>query len=231
MNYKFAVDISALEYSWQKDTTPVISIDKLQIKKKEKVFIYGPSGSGKSTLLNLIAGLMIPDKGDIYLNSIKINALNGKKRDRFRADNIGYIYQMFNLIPYLSVIENVTLPCMFSVNRNNVASKNSSLQDSAIRLLTKLDISADLLEDKKVVNLSVGQQQRVAVARSLIGDPNLLLADEPTSALDEDNRKCFLDLLFSCCERANTTLIFVSHDKTLTKHFDRCIELTNMNNV
>ena len=137
---------------------------------------------------------------------------------------------MFNLIPYLSVVENVLLPCRFSRRRKqNIENRGHSLQDEAERLLNHLDLPRELLH-RSVTELSVGQQQRVAAARALIGSPELVIADEPTSALDADRRASFLKLLLNECAEQNTTLVFVSHDSALEPQFDRSVQLADINN-
>ena len=156
-----------------------------------------------------------------------LGALTGAQRDHFRADHIGFIFQLFNLIPYLSVIENVTLPCGFSRRRSARAS--AGVEREAVRLLEHLDMAGAHVLGRPVTELSVGQQQRVAAARALIGTPELVIADEPTSSLDADRRAAFLDLLFRECVREQTTLIFVSHDASLADRFDRTIELADIN--
>lgn len=221
-----AVDISGLCFSWRDRLDPILEIDCLKIGRGERVFIEGPSGSGKSTLLSLIAGVVIPQKGIIRVNGHHLNALTSAARDRFRADNIGYIYQMFNLIPYLSVIENVTLPCRFSRRRRHQATtRTDDYGAEAMRLLNHLGMDGQALISKPVTELSVGQQQRVAAARALIGTPEIIIADEPTSSLDTSHREIFIRLLFKECDREKTTLVFVSHDTTLEKLFDRTFRI------
>lgn len=227
-----AVDISQLRFAWRDDLDPVLAIEQLRIQRGERVFIEGASGSGKSTLLSLIAGVVIPQQGTIVINGVHLNALSGAERDRFRANHIGFIYQMFNLIPYLSVIENVTLPCRFSAQRRQrAASRASDDKSAALKLLTQLGMDGATVVRQPVTLLSVGQQQRVAAARALIGEPELIIADEPTSALDADRREAFIQLLFDECRRQATTLIFVSHDKAFESLFHRTIRLLDINAV
>jgi putative ABC transport system ATP-binding protein len=160
----------------------------------------------------------------------ELGALGGAVRDRFRADHIGVIFQMFNLIPYLSVGENVCLPCAFSIRRRDRCEQSgTSVREVAARLLEHLDMGGDEMLRRKVTELSVGQQQRVAAARSLMGAPELILADEPTSSLDADRRAAFLELLFRECARERATLIFVTHDVTLAPLFDRAVEFADLN--
>ena len=225
-----AIDLSEISFAWRDDLGPVLKIEKLRIGQGERIFVEGPSGSGKSTLLSLIAGVVVPQLGTIRINGCHLNALNGAARDRYRADHIGFIYQMFNLIPYLSVVENVTLPCRFSYRRRNrVSNKSADCHGEALRLLRHLGMDAPDLLKKPVTELSVGQQQRVAAARALIGAPELLIADEPTSSLDADRREDFIRLLFHECHRDETTIIFVSHDRGLEPLFDRTVRLSEIN--
>ncbi len=228
---KFAIDISGLSFAWD-GRDSILKIGSVQINRGERVFIEGPSGSGKSTLLSLIAGVIAPQEGKIIVNGTHLNALSGADRDRFRADHIGFIYQMFNLIPYLSVVENVTLPCRFSQRRREQsAGRSSTIEKEAMRLLNILGMDGARDINKPATDLSVGQQQRVAAARALIGRPEIIIADEPTSSLDTDHRKAFIRLLFKECDRGKTTLVFVSHDRSLEKLFDRTIRLNDINLV
>ena len=226
------IEIAKLRFAWKKQVQPVLNIASLKVNRGERVFLRGPSGSGKSTLLNLLAGVALPQSGVLKVLGQDMNALRSAQRDHFRAHHIGFIFQMFNLIPYLSVVENVTLPCRFSDKRKHkVLAQADSLEAEAIRLLDHLDMAgADVLH-KPVNELSVGQQQRVAAARALIGAPELVIADEPTSSLDADRRTAFIDLLFRECDNANATLIFVSHDNSLQAPFQRTIEFDRLNSA
>ena len=224
------IEISNLQFSWLNDESPVLEISQLNISQGERVFIEGPSGSGKSTLLNLLAGVFTKDQGKLKVLGRELGEMSGAARDRFRADHVGFIFQLFNLIPYLSVVENVTLPCRFSRLRRDKAIQNGfNVQAEAMRLLTHLEMNDPDLLDKPVSELSVGQQQRVAAARALVGSPDLLIADEPTSSLDANLRESFIRLLFDECASRGTTLIFVSHDPSLEKLFDRTVRLTDIN--
>ncbi len=224
-----AINIQDLRFRWRDDGPMILEIPELSIHRGERIFIKGSSGSGKSTLLSLIGGVILPLQGTISVLGQSVSKLNGSKRDHFRAEHIGFIFQMFNLIPYLSVLDNVLLPCQFSQTRkSNIEKRGANLQDEAIRLLQHLDLPPELLQ-RPVTELSVGQQQRVAAARALIGGPELVIADEPTSALDADRRRNFLDLLLKECAEQNTTLIFVSHDSSLESQFDRSIQLSEIN--
>ncbi|WP_252178987.1 ABC transporter ATP-binding protein [Endozoicomonas sp. 4G] len=222
------IELNAVEFSW-KPGIPVLDIPELTISRGEKVFVCGPSGSGKTTLLGLLGGVITPERGQVKILGNDISRISPVQRDRFRADHIGFIFQMFNLIPYLSVIENVTLPLSFAKERkNHLTSIASSEQNEARRLLKHLELD-DALLHRPVTELSIGQQQRVAAARALIGKPDLIIADEPTSALDADTREAFIKLLFAECEAASDTLLFVSHDRSLEPLFDRTIALNEIN--
>ena len=226
------IELSDVRFSWTAASPVVVDIKSLRIDEGERVFLRGPSGSGKSTLLSLLAGVMVPRTGSIRVLGQDIGRMGGAARDHFRADHIGFIFQMFNLIPYLSVIENVCLPCSFSARRGARASVgNKGIKAEAIRLLEHLDMADPVLLRRPVSALSVGQQQRVAAARALIGSPELVIADEPTSSLDEDRRTAFLDLLFRECEQRRTTLIFVSHDASLGLRFDRVLPFGEINRL
>lgn len=223
-----AVCLRGLSFRWA--DAPVLLLDELTIARGERVFIEGPSGSGKSTLLGLIAGVASPQTGEVEVLGRRLDRLSGAARDHFRADRIGYIFQMFNLIPYLTMVENVTLPCRFSPRRRQAAlTRSPTLEQEALRLLEHLDMSADRLGSLAVTALSVGQQQRVAAARALMGAPELVIADEPTSALDADRRATFVRLLFDECREAGSTLVFVSHDAALEGLFDRTVRLAEIN--
>ena len=224
------IDIRDLEFRWREHDPVVLSLDEIRINKGERVFVEGPSGSGKSTLLSLLAGVTVPERGVVSVLGQELERLSAVKRDHFRANHIGYIFQMFNLIPYLSIVDNVLLPCRFSHTRKQRALQRApSLEAEAERLLSHLDLlSADLLQ-RPVTSLSVGQQQRVAAARALMGSPEVLIADEPTSSLDTDRREAFIQLLFEECAGAGLTLVFVSHDRPLASLFDRTIRLGDLN--
>lgn len=220
------VDIAGVRFAWSATGPPVLDLDRLRIALGERVFLRGPSGSGKSTLLSVLAGVLTPQQGQVTVLGQDLRALSGPARDRFRADHIGFIFQLFNLIPYLSVLDNVLLPCGFSAQRK--ARAGADARGEAVRLLEHLDMGAPLLR-RPVTELSVGQQQRVAAARALIGAPGLVIADEPTSSLDADRRAAFIGLLFSECKRERTALIFVSHDAGLAPLFDRTVEFAQIN--
>ncbi|MEW6118713.1 MAG: ABC transporter ATP-binding protein [Pseudomonadota bacterium] len=217
------VALHALRFDW--DAVPCLDIPQFELAAGEQAFLHGPSGSGKSTLLNLLAGVLRPQRGKITVLGTPLSTLSGAARDRFRADHLGLIFQQFNLIPYLPVFENVTLPCRFSARRHAQA---GDMRAAATRLLEHLDLDAALWH-RRADALSVGQQQRVAAARALIGAPELIIADEPTSALDADRQDAFLDLLTRECAANGAALIFASHDKRLAARFSRTLALPDIN--
>lgn len=204
----------------------VLRIAALSIAAGERVFLHGPSGSGKTTLLGLTAGVLAPQQGRVKILGQDLAQLPSSRRDAYRGSHIGYLFQLFNLIPYLSVLENIALPCrLHAIRRDRLGT--TPIEAEARRLAERLELGAFI--DTAVTELSVGQQQRVAAARALIGRPELVIADEPTSALDTDLRDRFLELLFECCDEAGATLLFVSHDLSLGARFDRVISLPTMN--
>lgn len=204
----------------------VLDIPVLDVARGERVFLYGPSGSGKTTLLGLLAGVLSGATGTIEVLGTDLVRASGAQRDAFRARHLGYVFQMFNLIPYLSVRDNILLPTRLDAGR--AAGLRGQTPDAAVRALAEgLDIVP--LLDQPVTELSVGQQQRVAAARALIGHPELVVCDEPTSALDADRRESFLRLLFASAERAGATLVFVSHDRALEPLFSRVVSLPEIN--
>ncbi|MFO1352638.1 MAG: ATP-binding cassette domain-containing protein [Gammaproteobacteria bacterium] len=205
-----------------------MEIPQFVVQSTEKVFIKGPSGSGKTTLLGLLGGVLDAQGGEVRVLGQALADLRGGARDAFRVDHIGFIFQLFNLLPYLSVVDNVLLPCRFSARRKNRAlQRSATLMDEARRLLADLGLAGAVLS-APVTALSVGQQQRVAVARALIGSPEIVIADEPTSALDADTREAFIRLLFQECREAGSALIFVSHDGALAPYFDRALAMADI---
>ena len=216
-----AVELRDVVFRWQDGDAFVLELPELVLAAGERLFVHGPSGSGKSTLLNLIGGVVQPARGEVRLLGQPLAALGTAARDAFRAAHTGFIFQQFNLIPYLSVLDNVRLPCRFSPRR---AARAGDETQEARRLLTALDIAAELWT-RPAHRLSVGQQQRVAAARALLGKPEIIIADEPTSALDAGRQAAFLDLLLAEARAAGSSVLFVSHDLALADHFERTLEL------
>ncbi|HEY8358478.1 MAG TPA: ABC transporter ATP-binding protein, partial [Ramlibacter sp.] len=218
-----SLQLRGLEFSWPGAPVRCLDVPQLDVQGGERIFLHGPSGSGKSTFLAILGGVLVPDRGEVRLTvdgrSHDLPSLSRAARDRLRVDHVGFIFQQFNLVPYLGVLENVMLPCRFSSRRRERAGLP---REEARRLLRALQIADGLLE-RPVTQLSVGQQQRVAAARALIGRPEFLVADEPTSSLDAQRQDAFIELLLDECAATGATLIFVSHDQRLAHHFTRQI--------
>lgn len=226
-----ALELSGVRFAYGRGAPNVLDIAGFTLKPGERVFLKGASGSGKSTLLGLIAGILEPQEGRIEVLGEDLPAMNAAARDRFRAARLGVIFQMFNLLPYLPVGANVTLPCRFSAARASEAQAAGGAESEARRLLSRLGLDTAHVWNRRAAELSVGQQQRVAAARALIGGPGLILADEPTSALDADSRDSFIALLKDECEASGAALLFVSHDGGLADHFDRALDLSELNSM
>lgn len=225
---KALIEIQDLQFVYPGQQKPTLVIPEFSVKKGEELFLYGPSGSGKTTLLECLAGVLKPTQGSLKILGQDLSLMSAAARDAFRAEHLGYVFQSFNLIPYLSVRENIELPLHLSGARR--ARLGSVDTEMVIRALCGNLGIGDLLENK-VTELSVGQQQRVAVARALLGKPDLLLADEPTSALDTDHREKFLKLLFELAELYETTVVFVSHDRSIENLFSRTLSLQTINRI
>jgi putative ABC transport system ATP-binding protein len=224
------VQLSQVVYAWGRASSAVLDIPELTIRQRETLFVKGPSGSGKSTLLSLLGGVVAAQSGEVRLLGTSLSDLSSAARDRFRVDHIGFVFQLFNLLPYLSLIDNVVLPCRFSrLRRKRAMRRSGDAHAEAARLLTHLGLDPARFSNRPVAELSVGQQQRVAAARALIGQPELIVADEPTSALDAERRSVFLELLFEEVAAADSTLVFVSHDPGLQRYFDRTVDLPALN--
>jgi putative ABC transport system ATP-binding protein len=215
------IQLDKVRFAWQDKA--VLNIEHWRVTKGQKVFLYGPSGSGKSTLLNLLCGILTPQHGSIRILSQELTRLKAGARDRFRARHIGVIFQQFNLLPYMTVRQNIMLAAWFG--------RAESAEPGHLQQITgQLQLNSSILE-RKAGELSVGQQQRVAVARALLNHPEIIIADEPTSALDSELRDQFVDLLLECCEKNQATVVFVSHDKTLAGHFDQQQSLAELNSI
>lgn len=223
------IELSDLSFGWPGQPV-LLDIPAFRLEPGQSLFLKGPSGSGKTTLLGLLGGVQKADRGTIRLLGQALNELSAGARDRFRVDHTGYIFQQFNLLPFLSVRENVELPCHFSKLRaSRAAQRHGSVENAARTLLAHLGLKDPALLERRADALSIGQQQRVAAARALIGQPELVIADEPTSALDADAREAFIQLLFAECREAGASLLFVSHDQSLAPLFDRHLSLSELN--
>lgn len=223
------LEVRELRFAWPGSDRDCLDIIDLHIEAGETLFVHGPSGCGKSTLLSLLAGVLLSQSGRVALLGTEWSDLHPTARDRYRVDHVGYIFQQFNLLPYLSALDNVLLPCRFSARRRAAAAHEAgSLRAAAEHWLTGMGLEASVWQ-RATHTLSVGQQQRVAAARALVGQPDLVIADEPTSALDEDRREAFLDLLLSACAAAGSALVLVSHDRRIAGRFGHQISLPVIN--
>lgn len=218
MNEQNLIEIKNLEFSYGKES--ILKIPQWNLQKQSQIFLQGASGSGKTTFLEILSGVLKAQKGSYYFDQQEVSKLSDSQRDQLRLNKISLVFQSFNLIPYLSVKENILLP--FSLGAKFPTSQAETLQ-LMDQLLVELGIES--LKNQKAQNISHGQAQRVAAIRAFIKQPLLLLADEPTSALDENSREAFLKVLFQLCEKMKSTLIFVSHDTTLKSMFTQNISI------
>ena len=220
--------MSGVRFAWPSRDSFRLAIDDFRLGEGERLLLIGPSGSGKSTFLSLLAGIVTPQEGSVQVLGTDLARLGGAARDRFRGEHFGIIFQLFNLLPYGSILDNVLLPLSFSTRRRRRASAHGGAEAEAGRLLDKLGIESALMRKASAASLSVGQQQRVAAARALIGAPQIIIADEPTSSLDRNRQMAFLDLLFSVVGEVGATLVMVSHDETLAPRFGRVVPLESI---
>jgi len=222
------LSIRDLRFSWPGQPT-LLSIDQVDVGAGEVVMIHGPSGSGKTTLLSLMAGVITPQAGRIQVLGKTLTSLSAPARDRFRGEHIGFVFQQFNLLPYLSVLQNVVLPAqLFSRRAERATQRSLSTTEEAQRLLSELGLESGVWR-QPAHTLSVGQQQRVAVARALMGSPELIIADEPTSALDEDRQRDFMRILMQQVRATNAACVMVSHQRSLGQWVDRMVEMASIN--
>ena len=222
------VTMSELRFRWPGPRSFSLAIDEFVLPARERVLLTGPSGVGKSTFLSLLCGIVVPESGHLEVLGTDMAKLSNAARDHFRAEHFGIIFQMFNLLPYGSILDNVLLPLSFAAKRRARARQNGSVEGEALRLLESLGLETEDLHGVSTANLSVGQQQRVAAARALIGRPEIIVADEPTSSLDRDRQDAFLDLLFAEATSAGASVIMVSHEEALGSHFDRVLRLEDV---
>lgn len=220
------ISVSDFSFVWPGSNTAALQNASLDVAAGERVMLRGPSGSGKSTLLAAISGVIDIPIGAVAVAGHDIGALPASKRDRFRADHMGLIFQVFNLVPWLSAVDNILLPCRFSKRRRERVT--GSLDKDAQRLMDALGLDPQTLGASQASALSVGQQQRVAAARALIGAPEVILADEPTSALDPETKETFMQMLSQQAQESGAALLMVSHDSGLDHHFDRVIHITDL---
>lgn len=217
-----AISLEKLSFRYSKSGDDVIAVGHWAIPRGDKVFLQGASGSGKTTLLNLICGTLTPTLGTIRVLGEQFSEVSARKRDKIRARHIGVVFQQFNLIPYLTVMQNILVAAHFGGTEKKTA------RARAIATLQELHMPEDIL-DRRAADLSVGQQQRVAIARALVNEPEILIVDEPTSALDADTRDAFMQVLLALCDQREITLLFVSHDASLQGYFEQIVNIQSLN--
>lgn len=198
---------------------PVLNIPEFRMGAAEQVALIGESGGGKTTLLNIIAGITTPDAGEVTIGGVNVSQLPEPQRDRFRADRIGYVFQTFHLLPAFTALENVLLGMSFSGKKVD--------RQRATQLLERVGLGHRL--SHRPGQLSVGEQQRVSVARALANSPVLLLADEPTANVDPTNQQLVLDLLRDSCREHRVSLMLVTHSLDVSRQFDRVERLADFN--
>ena len=211
------IRIRSLEFSYT-GTEFRLSIPEFSIAVGEKVAVIGPSGSGKTTLLNLVAGILQPDKGSIRVDDCQVDRMGDAARRNFRINRIGFIFQGFELVEYLDVLDNILHP--YRITRSLKLDRR--IRDRACSLAGQMGIGNRL--GRPVNRLSQGEQQRVAICRALLPEPSLILADEATGNLDPHNKAHILDLLFAAVDDSDTTLLAVTHDHELLPRFDRIVD-------
>ena len=223
-----ALELRDIEFAWPKQAKSLFVIPELSLQQGQTMFIGGPSGSGKSSLLSLITGIQLPRKGSCQVLGTSLSQLSASERDKFRGEHLGLIFQQFNLLPFLTVEENIELPSKLFASRFQKSTQIfGSVQKHIDTLCNALHLQPSL-RGRQARHLSVGEQQRVAAARALLGCPALIVADEPTSALDEDNKLDFLNLLLSTASAQNTSVVTVSHDMRIASKFDQVFQMPPM---
>ena len=211
------ISISNLEFRYPRSDF-LLRVDELEIEQGAKIAIVGPSGSGKTTLLNLLSGIVVADHGQVVVAGVNVTEFGDVQRRGFRVANIGLVFQQFELVQYLSVVDNIVLPYLIS-------SELSDRKGATVRareLAERMGIGDKLKRFPS--QLSQGEQQRVAICRALVADPKLILADEPTGNLDPKNKDAILQLMFESCEQDNKTLLVVTHDMNILEGFDKVID-------
>ena len=221
------LDLTDVRFRWPGRASFGLSATSFRMEDGESVLLLGESGSGKSTLLSLICGTILPDAGQVMVAGTNLSSLSAAGRDRFRGEHIGVIFQQFNLLPFGTVADNILLPLRFAPDRR---ARAGDPQAAVAELCDALRLPAALLP-ARAATLSVGQQQRVAVARALIGEPPVVIADEPTSSLDAGSQAAFLDLLFDQIAKNGSSLLMVSHDPRLGDRFDRVVRMEDIATV
>jgi putative ABC transport system ATP-binding protein len=211
------ISIQSLRFRYP-DSSFSLCMPKLSVAQGEKLAVIGPSGSGKTTLLNLIAGIIVPESGDVQAGEVAVSKLGDAARRDFRIANIGFVFQNFQLLDYLSVLDNILHP--FRISR--ALELNRDVRNRALELASQMGIADKLTQHAR--QLSQGEQQRAAICRALLPQPRLILADEATGNLDPDNKQLILDMLFERVDEHGATLLAVTHDHELLSRFDRVVD-------
>lgn len=198
-----------------------LSIPSFEIAPGEKVAVIGPSGSGKTTLLNLVAGILVPEQGKVDCAGVEVSALGDRQRRDFRINTIGFVFQNFELLDYLDVLDNILHPYRIT----GALRLTQEVRERAVELAVQMKIGDKL--HRRIDHLSQGEKQRVAICRALLPSPALLLADEATGNLDPRNKGHILELLFTSVEAHDATLLAVTHDHELLSHFDRVVDFND----
>lgn len=219
-------EIKDLEFSWPGQSSPSVKLSSFELAENESICLFGSSGSGKSTLLQLLSGVLAPNRGQVEFVGQRFSSLTSRDRDCIRSEKMGVIFQQFNLVPFLSVKENILLPLRF--RNDQILRRPDHLHQRICELMKSLGLSAEELLHRSVMELSVGQQQRVAAVRAFIGRPKVILADEPTSALDPHASEQFFKLMFAQADRLGASIVCVSHDPTVRSYFSRSISLLDL---
>ena len=217
-------ELKNIEMTYEDNGTKInaLKLKNLKVKDGEKVAFIGSSGCGKTTLFNLISGMITPTKGNVIVEDIDITTLRENERDLFRANHIGYIFQDFNLFPDFTVLQNVVLPMSFSKRY----SKNE-MEKEALNMLKRVGLESK--KDQKVKTLSGGEKQRVAIARSIVNKPNVILADEPTGNLDFKNGAKIMELILQIAKEEKATLLVITHNNSQLELFDRSENIEELN--
>lgn len=217
------ISVNNMIYQWKGTGRPDIDIERWDMSRNS-CFVYGASGCGKSTFLNILSGILVAQKGEVVVLGEDIAKKTIRERDSFRAKNIGVIYQQFNLLPFLTGLDNILLSLSLS------GSKNEGGVERIYRLMSDLKLPERILSEKPG-ELSVGQQQRLAIVRALVNNPKLILADEPTSALDSSSRDKFIEILLQQCSDNDCQVVFFSHDMSIRDRFCYSEKFEDINRV
>jgi putative ABC transport system ATP-binding protein len=216
------IEIRNIKYSYSNSDFH-LNVEELVINNKRKTAVIGPSGFGKTTMLNLIAGILVPDNGRVTVNDKTVSSFTEKERRDYRISEIGFVFQDFKLLEYLTVLDNILLPYRI----NSIMQLDKDVKSNAINLAKEMSIDDKL--SKHPSKLSHGERQRVAICRALLNNPKIILADEPTGNLDPANKKHIVDILFNYVDKYDSTLITVTHDHELLKGFDEVIDFKDFN--